>query len=71
MMKRVDDFVKSEEAYKSTELLRGEHPEKGLGTSYKGFCSSQGIQSGGVPKAEGYNRRDRYQSYVSPRQQVR
>ncbi|GJW43084.1 hypothetical protein Tco_0071883 [Tanacetum coccineum] len=29
MMKKVDDFVKSEEAYKSTELPRGEFPEKG------------------------------------------
>ncbi|GKD99404.1 hypothetical protein Tco_1387388 [Tanacetum coccineum] len=26
---RVDDFVKSEEAYKSTELPKGEHPERG------------------------------------------
>ncbi|GJW94036.1 hypothetical protein Tco_0173708 [Tanacetum coccineum] len=26
MMKRVNDFVKSEEAYKSTEFPRGEHP---------------------------------------------
>ncbi|GJX62589.1 hypothetical protein Tco_0295489 [Tanacetum coccineum] len=29
MMKRVDDFVKSEEAFKSTELPRGEFSEKG------------------------------------------
>ncbi|GJU09058.1 hypothetical protein Tco_1125488 [Tanacetum coccineum] len=29
MMERVDNFVKSEEDYKSTELPRGEHPEKG------------------------------------------
>ncbi|GKE35199.1 hypothetical protein Tco_1454521 [Tanacetum coccineum] len=32
MMKRVYDFVKSEEAYKSTELPNGEHPERGKGT---------------------------------------
>ncbi|GKA83142.1 hypothetical protein Tco_0789890 [Tanacetum coccineum] len=35
MMKRVDDFTKLEEAYKSTELPKGEHPEKGQGTSYR------------------------------------
>ncbi|GJS31334.1 hypothetical protein Tco_0491954 [Tanacetum coccineum] len=35
MMKRVDDFVKSEEAYKNT-LPKGEHLVKGKGTSYKG-----------------------------------
>ncbi|GJX94428.1 reverse transcriptase domain-containing protein [Tanacetum coccineum] len=35
MMKRVDYFVKSEEAYKNT-LLKGEHLVKGQGTSYKG-----------------------------------
>ncbi|GKB02020.1 hypothetical protein Tco_0830064 [Tanacetum coccineum] len=34
MMKKVEDFVKSEEAYKSTELPKGEHPEKGQGTPY-------------------------------------
>ncbi|GKD71950.1 hypothetical protein Tco_1326040 [Tanacetum coccineum] len=30
MMQRVDDFVKSEEAYKSKELLKGEQPERGM-----------------------------------------
>ncbi|GKB67316.1 hypothetical protein Tco_0928728 [Tanacetum coccineum] len=35
MMKRVDGFIKSEEFYKSTQLLRGEFPEKGQGTSYR------------------------------------
>ncbi|GKD50140.1 hypothetical protein Tco_1279116, partial [Tanacetum coccineum] len=34
MMKRVDDFVKSKEAYKSTELPKGEHPERGQGAPY-------------------------------------
>nr|GEV88528.1 hypothetical protein [Tanacetum cinerariifolium] len=32
MMKRVDDFVKSKEAYKSTKLPKGEHPKRGQGT---------------------------------------
>nr|GEV93306.1 reverse transcriptase domain-containing protein [Tanacetum cinerariifolium] len=31
MMKRVDDFIKSEEVYMRTELSRGELPEKGQG----------------------------------------
>ncbi|GJU71162.1 hypothetical protein Tco_1262567 [Tanacetum coccineum] len=35
MMKRVDDFIKSEEFYRSTQLPRGEFPEKGQGTSYR------------------------------------
>ncbi|GKA68629.1 hypothetical protein Tco_0768546 [Tanacetum coccineum] len=36
MMKIVDDFVKSEEAYRSTELPKGEYPEKGQKAPYKG-----------------------------------
>nr|GEW43080.1 hypothetical protein [Tanacetum cinerariifolium] len=36
MMKRVDDFVKSEEAYKSTELSKGAHQEKSIGIPFKG-----------------------------------
>ncbi|GJV69605.1 hypothetical protein Tco_1485114 [Tanacetum coccineum] len=72
MMKRVDDFVKSEEAYKSTKFPRGEHPEKGQGTPYKGPWPPRIMQGGSLPKVDGYNtynRRDHYQSYVSPRQQ--
>ncbi|GKC54484.1 reverse transcriptase domain-containing protein [Tanacetum coccineum] len=74
MMKRVDDFVKSEEAYKNTELPKGEHPEKGQGTPYKGPWSPRIMQSGGPPRVDGYNtynRRDYYQPYVSSRQQGR
>ncbi|GKD31524.1 hypothetical protein Tco_1242302 [Tanacetum coccineum] len=71
MMKRVDDFVKSEEAYKSTELPKGEHPERGQGAPYKGARPSRIMQGGGPPKMDGYNtynRKDHYQPYVSPRQ---
>nr|GEY17444.1 reverse transcriptase domain-containing protein [Tanacetum cinerariifolium] len=74
MMKRVDDFIKSEEAYKSIELPKGDHPERGHGTSYRGPRPPRIMQSGGPPKVDGYNtynRRDHYQSYVSPRQQGR
>ncbi|GJW48528.1 hypothetical protein Tco_0080174 [Tanacetum coccineum] len=74
MMKRVDDFVKSEEAFKSTELPREEHSEKGQGMPYKGPRPPRTTQDGGPPKVDGYNaynRIDHYQPYVSPRQQGR
>nr|GEV50240.1 hypothetical protein [Tanacetum cinerariifolium] len=70
----VEDFVKSEEAYKSTELTKGEHPENGQGTPYRGPRPPRIMQSGGPPKVDGYNtynQRDHYQPYVSPRQQGR
>ncbi|GJU87168.1 reverse transcriptase domain-containing protein [Tanacetum coccineum] len=71
MMKRVDDFVKSEEAFKSTELPKGEQSEKGHGTLYKGFRPSRTTQGGGPPRSEGYNaynRKDHYLPYMPPRQ---
>nr|GEX20322.1 hypothetical protein [Tanacetum cinerariifolium] len=37
MMRRVDDFVKYEDAYKSTELPKGEHLEKGQGGHYQSY----------------------------------
>ncbi|GJV43445.1 reverse transcriptase domain-containing protein [Tanacetum coccineum] len=37
MMKRVDDFVKSEDAFKSTELPKGEQSDRGHGTSHRGL----------------------------------
>nr|GEU78996.1 reverse transcriptase domain-containing protein [Tanacetum cinerariifolium] len=36
MMKQVDDFVKSKEAYKITDFPWEEHPKRGHGTPYKG-----------------------------------
>nr|GEY24044.1 reverse transcriptase domain-containing protein [Tanacetum cinerariifolium] len=71
MMKRVDDFVKSKEAYKSTELPRGEHQKRGQGTLYKGSRPTFVIQGWHPSKIDGYNTynyRDRYQPYVLPRQ---
>ncbi|GJR00456.1 hypothetical protein Tco_0523440 [Tanacetum coccineum] len=71
MMNRVDDFVKSEEAFKSTELPKGEQSEKGHGMPYKGFRPSRTTQGGGPPRGEGYNahnRRDHYLPNVPPRQ---
>ncbi|GJX93109.1 hypothetical protein Tco_0347695 [Tanacetum coccineum] len=70
----VDDFVKSEEAFKSTELPREEHSEKGQGMPYKGPRPPCTTHDGGPPKVDGYNAynwRDHYQPYVSPRQQGR
>ncbi|GKA30770.1 hypothetical protein Tco_0717075 [Tanacetum coccineum] len=70
MMRRMDDLVKSEEAYKSTKLPKGEHPEKGQGTSYRGNRPPRAAYRGGQHMADNYhnsNRRDHYQPYVSPR----
>nr|GEV46396.1 reverse transcriptase domain-containing protein [Tanacetum cinerariifolium] len=74
MMKRVDDFVKSEEAYKSTEFPQGEHLEGGQGTPNKGSRLPRVIQGGHPPRMDGYNtynHRDRFQPYVPPRQPSR
>ncbi|GKC33370.1 hypothetical protein Tco_1040664 [Tanacetum coccineum] len=74
MMRRVDDFVKSEEAFKSTKLPKGEQSEKGHGTPYRGFRPTRTAQNEGPPKGDvynNYNRRDHYQPYVPPRQPVR
>nr|GEV87405.1 hypothetical protein [Tanacetum cinerariifolium] len=70
MMKRVDDFVKSDESYKSTELPKGEHPEKGQGTSYMGSRPPLAGHGGRHQRTDNYNtygRRDHYQPYVPPR----
>ncbi|GKE49050.1 hypothetical protein Tco_1480308, partial [Tanacetum coccineum] len=60
----IDNFVKSEEAYKNTKLPRGEHLEKGQGIPYKGPRLPRVMQSRGPPKVDGYNtyhQRDHYQ----------
>ncbi|GJX08493.1 hypothetical protein Tco_0196425 [Tanacetum coccineum] len=70
MMKRVDDFIKSEEAYKSTELPKGEHPEKGLGIPYNGNRPPHTGHRDGYQRAENYNtysRRDHYYPYAPSR----
>ncbi|GJW08253.1 hypothetical protein Tco_1570676 [Tanacetum coccineum] len=70
MMKMVDDFVKLEEAYKSTELPKGEHLEKGQRTSYRGDRPPRAGQGGGHQRTDNYNtygRRDHYDPYVPPR----
>ncbi|GJQ97109.1 hypothetical protein Tco_0008248 [Tanacetum coccineum] len=64
---RVDDFVKSEEAYKSTELPKREHPERGQGAPYKGDRPPRLVNWNGHPRMDNYGRRDHYQPYVPPR----
>ncbi|GJY79815.1 hypothetical protein Tco_0485616 [Tanacetum coccineum] len=55
MMKRVDDFVKSEEAFKSTELPKGEFSEKGQGTSYRGSRPPRAAYEGRQHRTDNYN----------------
>ncbi|GJS39514.1 reverse transcriptase domain-containing protein [Tanacetum coccineum] len=60
-----------QEAFKSTELPKGEQPKKGPGAPYKGFRPPRTIHGGGPPRGEGYNahnRTDHYLPYVPPRQ---
>nr|GEU63063.1 hypothetical protein [Tanacetum cinerariifolium] len=69
MIGRVDDFVKSEEAYKSTELPKGEHPEKGQWTAYRGGRlprMAYGVGHSRLDNYNNHNRTDHYQPYVSP-----
>nr|GEV74496.1 hypothetical protein [Tanacetum cinerariifolium] len=71
MMQRVDDFVKSEEAYKSTELPKGEQPKRGHGTMLRGGRAARLGHGNGHQKTDNYGRRDHYQLYVPPRAQNR
>ncbi|GJW47530.1 hypothetical protein Tco_0079176 [Tanacetum coccineum] len=68
MMRWVDDFVKSEEAYKITELSRGEYPERRQGASYRGNTPPRATYRG-QQRTDNYNNfhnyRDQYQPYVS------
>nr|GEU56293.1 reverse transcriptase domain-containing protein [Tanacetum cinerariifolium] len=69
IMKRVDDFVKSEDAYKSTELPKGEHQEKSMGIPFKGNRTPrQGYENSNL-RADNFRnwRNDQYQPYVPPR----
>nr|GEV35328.1 reverse transcriptase domain-containing protein [Tanacetum cinerariifolium] len=66
MIKRVDDFVKSEEAFKSTELPKGKQSKKVHGVPYKWFQPPCAIKGGGPPRGEGYNahnQKDHYPPY--------
>nr|GEV98274.1 reverse transcriptase domain-containing protein [Tanacetum cinerariifolium] len=67
MMKRVDDFIKFEEVYRSIELSRGEFPEKGQGTPSQGNRSPRAVYGEEKQRIDNYNNfnnhRDHYQPY--------
>ncbi|GJS01217.1 reverse transcriptase domain-containing protein [Tanacetum coccineum] len=67
MMKRVDDFVKSKEVFKNMELPKGEHPERGTATPFKGSRPPLHPYESEPSRGDAYNYRDHYQPYVPPR----
>ncbi|GKF10275.1 hypothetical protein Tco_0048201 [Tanacetum coccineum] len=67
MMKKVDDLVKSEEAFKNTKLPKGEFQEKGAVTQFRGSRPPRHSYRNGLPRTDNHHRRDHYQPYVSPR----
>ncbi|GKE91825.1 hypothetical protein Tco_1572920 [Tanacetum coccineum] len=67
MMKRVNDFVKSKEAFKNMKLPKGEHPEKGTTTQFRGSRPPLHPHRNSPPRLDAYNLRDHYQPYVPPR----
>ncbi|GJY48539.1 hypothetical protein Tco_0438495, partial [Tanacetum coccineum] len=67
MMNREDDFVKSEEVFKNTELPRGGFPEKGTTTQFRGSRPPRHSYGSGPSMTDIHPRRDHYQPYVSPR----
>ncbi|GJU24785.1 reverse transcriptase domain-containing protein [Tanacetum coccineum] len=67
MMKRVDAFVKSEEVFKNTELPKGEFPEKGLATQFRGSRPPRHSYGNGPSRGDIHPKRDHYQQYLPPR----
>ncbi|GJY52127.1 reverse transcriptase domain-containing protein [Tanacetum coccineum] len=67
MMKRVNDFVKSEEAFKNMKMTKEEHPKKGTTTQFRGSRPPLHPYGNGPPRSDAYNLRDHYQPYVPPR----
>ncbi|GJV01232.1 reverse transcriptase domain-containing protein [Tanacetum coccineum] len=71
MMKRVDDFIKSEEVYRSTELPREEFLKMGHGALHQGDRPLRSAYGGGRQMTDYRNdfnaHRDHYQPYVPPR----
>nr|GEV95619.1 hypothetical protein [Tanacetum cinerariifolium] len=67
MMRRVDDFVKSEEVFKNTELPKGEHPERLVVTQFRGSHPPRHSYGSRPSMADIYRRGDHYQPYVTPR----
>ncbi|GJT23751.1 reverse transcriptase domain-containing protein [Tanacetum coccineum] len=67
MMKRVDDFVKSDEVFKNTELPKGEFPERSIATQHRGSRPPRHSYRNGPSRMDAHPKRDHYQSYVPPR----
>nr|GEV82624.1 hypothetical protein [Tanacetum cinerariifolium] len=67
MMRRVDDFVKSEEVFKNTELLKGEHPDRPAITQFRGSHPPRHSYGSRPSRADIYRRGDHYQPYITPR----
>ncbi|GKF22316.1 hypothetical protein Tco_0074638, partial [Tanacetum coccineum] len=67
MMKRVDDFVKSKEVFKNTELPKGEFPERSIATQHKGSRPPRYLYGNRPSRTDAHPRRDHYQPYVPPR----
>ncbi|GKF95532.1 reverse transcriptase domain-containing protein, partial [Tanacetum coccineum] len=63
MMKRVDDFVKSEEVFKNTELPKREYPERVTVAQFRGSRPSRHSYDGRPPRTNTHGRRDHYQLY--------
>nr|GEV75143.1 reverse transcriptase domain-containing protein [Tanacetum cinerariifolium] len=59
MVRRVDNFMKSEEAYKSTELPKGDNPEKSQGTPYRPKRPPRTMYDGGHLRTDNYNNHKR------------
>nr|GEX36856.1 hypothetical protein [Tanacetum cinerariifolium] len=65
--RRVDDFVKSKEAYKSTEFPKGEHLERSLGAPVRCGRPPRVGHGSGQQRTDNYGRRDHYQPYAPHR----
>ncbi|GJW86402.1 hypothetical protein Tco_0161742 [Tanacetum coccineum] len=64
MIRRVDDFVKSEKAYMSTKLLKGEQPKKGPRAPFRGGRLPRPNQGNRHQRTDNYGRKDHYQPYA-------
>ncbi|GJX71341.1 reverse transcriptase domain-containing protein [Tanacetum coccineum] len=58
MMKRVDNFMNSEEVFKNTKLPKGEYPEKVTATQFRRSRPPRHSYVNGPPRTEVHHRRD-------------
>nr|GEV71751.1 reverse transcriptase domain-containing protein [Tanacetum cinerariifolium] len=67
MMRRVNDFVKSEKVFKNTELPKGEHPERLAVAQFRGSRPPRHSYGSRPSRPDIYLMGDHYQPYVTPR----